>query len=239
MVIHNLVDLPPFPRETPSARDAPPSRSGGPPLPEPVATRQPNRFFHAVFDALASHVAVLGGDGKILEVNRAWLAFASANGGPPESTAVGANYFEICRRATGSASAQAASAIRALRHVLTGQEALVEFDYPCHAPTQQRWFRFQATPLREGRARVLVAHQDVSIGQGLLSPREQQVLTHIARGLTSSEIARTLHLARATVETHVRNAIQKLDASTRSNAVLVALQRGEIAPPSLIDHSHL
>lgn len=171
----------------------------------------------------------------ILRVNSSWLAFAAANGGAPERTAVGANYFEVCRGAAGSGSAQAPAAVAAIKQVLTRNKSLVEFDYPCHSPTEQRWFRFQATPLREGNARVLVSHHDVSTSRGLLSTREREVLTRIAAGMTSAEVAQALYLSRSTVETHVRNAISKLDARTRSNAVVLAIRRGEIAPPSLID----
>jgi DNA-binding CsgD family transcriptional regulator len=142
---------------------------------------------------------------------------------------------EGLRGATGRAAAQAPAALAGIKAVLTGQETLVEFDYPCHSPDVQRWYRFQATPLREGDARVLVCHHDVSVSRGLLTPREREILGHVAAGLTSAEIAKKLHLARSTVETHVRNAIDKLDARTRSNAVLLAMRQGELAPASAID----
>lgn len=224
--IPNLADLSPGPEET---DDTPAGRPDSAP-----ETQQPDGLFRAAFDSLRAHLAVLGGGGEILNVNRSWVDFATANGGSPDRTAVGTNYFEVCRGAAGSGSAQAPAAIAAIKKVLTGHESLVEFDYPCHSPTEQRWFRFQVTPLREGSARVLISHQDVSISRGLLTPREREVLTHIAGGLTSSEIAEALYLSRSTVETHVRNAIEKLDARTRSNAVVLALRRGEIAPASVI-----
>lgn len=203
------------------------------PAPESL-TEQTDELFRAAFDSVRVHLAILDGAGVILKVNRSWLAFAAANGGNPDRTAVGANYFEVCRGATGSGSAQAPAAVTAIKLVLTRNKSLVEFDYPCHSPTEQRWFRFQATPLREGSARVLVSHHDVSASRGLLSTREREVLTNIAGGMTSAEVAQALYLSRSTVETHVRNAISKLDARTRSNAVVLAIRRGEIAPPSLI-----
>lgn len=221
---------PPDPGERAVAEDIGAARPG----PDSPETPQPDRLFRAAFDSVRSHLAVLSGGGEILNVNRSWLDFAAANGGNPDLTAVGTNYFDVCRGAAGAGSAQAHAAITAIKTILTGDKSFVEFDYPCHSPTEQRWFRFQATPLREASARVLVSHQDVSISRGLLTTREQEVLTHIAAGLTSSEIAKTLYLSRSTVETHVRNAIEKLDARTRSNAVVLAIARGEIAPPSVI-----
>jgi predicted transcriptional regulator len=53
-----------------------------------------------------------------------------------------------------------------------------------------------------------------------------------AQGLTSNEIARTLSLSRATVETHFRGAARRLSARNRAHAIALALTRGEIALPS-------
>jgi DNA-binding NarL/FixJ family response regulator len=68
-------------------------------------------------------------------------------------------------------------------------------------------------------------------GSGLqkaLSRRESEVLTMLAKGLTGEEIARRLVLSPETVRTHVRNAMEKLDARTRTEAVVKALERAEI-----------
>jgi DNA-binding CsgD family transcriptional regulator len=63
---------------------------------------------------------------------------------------------------------------------------------------------------------------------GKLSAREREILRMLAQGATASEIARTLFLSRATVATHVRNAMVKLGAHTRIEAVVIALRDGEI-----------
>jgi PAS domain S-box-containing protein len=64
--------------------------------------------------------------------------------------------------------------------------------------------------------------------RGLLSAREREVLRMLACGATASEIAEELFLSRATVATHVRNAMVKLGAHTRIEAVVIALRNGEI-----------
>lgn len=61
-----------------------------------------------------------------------------------------------------------------------------------------------------------------------LSGREREVLGLLAEGLSGAAIAERLVLSPETVRTHVRNAMDKLGASTRSQAVVVALERGEI-----------
>ena len=61
-----------------------------------------------------------------------------------------------------------------------------------------------------------------------ISRRESEILTMLAKGLTGEEIARRLVLSPETVRTHVRNAMEKLDARTRTEAVVKALDREEI-----------
>jgi PAS domain S-box-containing protein len=61
-----------------------------------------------------------------------------------------------------------------------------------------------------------------------LSPREREVLGLLARGLTGEQIADRLVLSPETVRTHIRNAREKLGASTRVEAVTMALLAREI-----------
>lgn len=64
-----------------------------------------------------------------------------------------------------------------------------------------------------------------------LSPRERAVLELLAQGLTGREIAERLTVSPETVRTHIRNAMAKLEASTRTHAVVTALIGGHIATP--------
>jgi HD-GYP domain-containing protein (c-di-GMP phosphodiesterase class II)/DNA-binding CsgD family transcriptional regulator len=63
---------------------------------------------------------------------------------------------------------------------------------------------------------------------GSLSPRERDVLSLLASGATSEDAATALGLSRETVRTHVRNAISRLGAHTRTHAVALALDSGQI-----------
>jgi DNA-binding CsgD family transcriptional regulator len=68
-------------------------------------------------------------------------------------------------------------------------------------------------------------------GQGVLSPREHQVVELLAGGNTGEEVAEQLGISPATVRVHVRNATGKLGANTRTQAVAIAVARGEVAAP--------
>ncbi|RME08827.1 MAG: DNA-binding response regulator [Anaerolineae bacterium] len=59
-----------------------------------------------------------------------------------------------------------------------------------------------------------------------LTERELEVLRCLADGMTTAQIARHLIISVNTVKTHVRNILSKLDASNRTEAVRVAIQRG-------------
>jgi DNA-binding NarL/FixJ family response regulator len=62
----------------------------------------------------------------------------------------------------------------------------------------------------------------------VLSPRESEMLMLLAEGLSGEEIAEKLVLSPATVRTHVQNAMVKLGAHTRGQAIATALRAGEI-----------
>jgi putative two-component system response regulator len=64
--------------------------------------------------------------------------------------------------------------------------------------------------------------------EGLLSPREREIVGLLARGASGEEIAEQLFLSTHTVRTHVRNAMAKTNAHTRAHLVALATQGGEI-----------
>ena len=60
----------------------------------------------------------------------------------------------------------------------------------------------------------------------LLTDREQQVLTMIARGLTAPTIATHLEISATTVKTHLAHLYEKLGVSDRAAAVAEGMRRG-------------
>lgn len=61
-------------------------------------------------------------------------------------------------------------------------------------------------------------------GMAALSPRQREILTLVAAGRTSKEIASTLGISESTVNWHLSNAFTRLGASSRAEAVALAMR---------------
>lgn len=62
-----------------------------------------------------------------------------------------------------------------------------------------------------------------------ITPREHEILTLIAAGMSNREIAATLYVSENTVKTHLARLFGKLDARRRTQAVQIAKASGLIA----------
>jgi PAS domain S-box-containing protein len=125
--------------------------------------RESERFLKATLDALSAHLAILDEAGRILATNAVWRRFCQDNAGTPERTGVGVSYLEVCDRAAAAGNESGAEVARGLREVLSGARASFALEYPCHSPTERRWFALRATRFTgPGPTRVVVAHERIT-----------------------------------------------------------------------------
>lgn len=54
-----------------------------------------------------------------------------------------------------------------------------------------------------------------------LTPREREILVHLAEGKSNREIASLLGISRSTVQNHIHNLLEKLEARSRLEAVVI------------------
>jgi DNA-binding NarL/FixJ family response regulator len=110
--------------------------------------------------------------------------------------------------------APAEDLVRAVKTVARG-EALLD-----PAITRQVIARFAALP--EPRAEPAELDD--------LTPREREVLMHLAHGRSNSEIADELVVSEGTVKTHVARVLMKLGLRDRVQAVIFAYEAGLVRP---------
>jgi hypothetical protein len=117
-------------------------------------------------EELPEEAAIVERSGTIVAVNRAWRRFAEDNATDPGEVSEGANYLGVCDGAKGEHSEYARSFAEGLRSVLFGREERFALEYPCHSPTQRRWFLGRVGRLSDGDTPLaLVAHENVTGGR--------------------------------------------------------------------------
>ncbi len=80
----------------------------------------------------------------------------------------------------------------------------------------------------EHRGKVTIIRQPPGGSDITLTDRERDMLAWAARGKTASDTAEILKISDETVETHIRNAMRKLDATNKTHAVAKAIYLGLI-----------
>jgi PAS domain S-box-containing protein len=131
-----------------------------------------NKFRDAILDSVPSQIAVLDKTGTIVAVNQRWRDFALDNsptpGQPASHTDVGTNYLAICQTTTdhptngSDTDGSAALARDGILGVMNGSAPSFQIEYPCHSPTQERWFSLAVTPLNLDNQAVVVTHTDIT-----------------------------------------------------------------------------
>jgi PAS domain S-box-containing protein len=150
--------------------------------------RESEAFKTAILNAMSEQVAVLDHDAVIVAVNEAWRRFARENGTEPgkaaERTQVGVNYLDIVQTSSGTSSEGAEDARKGIRAVLDGQLPSFSLEYPCHSPSQQRWFLMIVTPLGDSRRGAVISHTnftDLKLAREVLERHQEQLEQLVAQ----------------------------------------------------------
>jgi len=114
--------------------------------------------------------------------------------------------------------APAAELVHAVRVVAAGEALL--------APSVTR--RLIADFARQRQPRADSAARAARLAE--ITPREAQVLTLIARGLSNAEISEHLVIAEQTTKTHIGRILMKLGLRDRAQAVVFAYESGLVTP---------
>jgi PAS domain S-box-containing protein len=124
--------------------------------------KKSENFSRSVIDSLSAHIAVLDKDGKIILVNNAWENFAEANAGVEQLSkiGIGQNYLSVCEQDNADEELQIVA--ENLRAILEGERQHFTIEYPCHSPSEERWFLMQVNSLQGGGGGVVVSHYNIT-----------------------------------------------------------------------------
>jgi len=116
-----------------------------------------------VLDSLSANIAVLDKTGTIIAVNEQWTRYVREDDDPPpKGTEMGANYLAASEGVTGEYAATAQAANAGIRAVMNGEMSQFSMEYPCHTPTEQRWFMLNVVPLIGHTGGTVVSHTDIT-----------------------------------------------------------------------------
>lgn len=148
-------------------------------------------MYKVILNSLVTHIAVLDDNGFILETNAAWQDFARENGMQGAADCVGLNYLHVCDNSIEHDN-EASFVAAAIRKVIEGKLPEFTTQYPCHSPTEQRWYTLKILPYRsEGEKRVIITHENITqmiLIQEELRAKEEQ-LRQEAEKLEETNIA--------------------------------------------------
>lgn len=126
----------------------------------------------AILNTLPANIALLDEKGNIIEVNDAWRNFAKENGFRRENFGVGCNYINCSRCKENNPDSDGSRVAAGITDVLENTTNEFVYEYPCHSPHEERWYRMIVTPLREkDYAGAVVMHIDISELRRLESAR--------------------------------------------------------------------
>jgi PAS domain S-box-containing protein len=119
-------------------------------------------FTRRILDSTDDHLAILDEQGRIIDVNNAWTRFEKENCRATETIGIGISYFCNWSKDYGDTSF-AAEAFAGILRVQKGELDSFQIIYPCHSPTENRWFNMKVLPLSGTRGHVLVAHSNITL----------------------------------------------------------------------------
>ena len=117
-------------------------------------------LYKDIMDSLSAQIAILDESGVIIETNRSWQEFGAANGLQPPGDSLGWNYLDVCDRA-GDETGELAG--HGIRKVLSGELQAFNMQYPCHSPSEERWFVLRVVKLKAaGKPQAVVSHENIT-----------------------------------------------------------------------------
>lgn len=123
---------------------------------------QPHQLGLAL-DALSSPLTILNQSGVIIYANKAWKRFADGNGLAMANYGLDCNYLEYCQNVETNLGFESVTVEQGISSVISGVREEFHCQYPCHSPTEERWFQMRVVPFDyEGCRHAIVIHENIT-----------------------------------------------------------------------------
>jgi PAS domain S-box-containing protein len=181
--------------------------------------RDSDAFNVSILNSLTSHIAVLDAQGVIIAVNNAWRRFAYENGLlEPDQDMLGVNYLGVCKNAFNQPYGDEANVARAgIEAVLAGEQKKFHLEYPCHSPTQQRWFYMNVSPLQGSHQGVVVSHKNIT--ERKKAEEAARAASQYARSLIEASLDPLVTISAEGKITDVNTATEQVTGVNRDNLI--------------------
>ncbi|WP_395746138.1 PAS domain S-box protein [Prosthecobacter sp.] len=149
------------------------------------ALRDSEALNRSVLNSMLANIAVVDRHGTIIAINDGWERFARENGGETllPTLGIGVNYLEVCQHAIKDMGSEAQHIQDGLRGVLDHSMPGFTHEYPCHSPTEYRWFTMHVSPLAHAEGGAVIAQIDITARK-----RAEQLLTDFKAALDEHAI---------------------------------------------------
>lgn len=120
-------------------------------------------FLKAILDSITEQIAVIDTVGNIVFVNQSWISFGQKNDLDSRLAWEHINYLNVCDASAHLGDSFAINAARGIRKVINNEQTLFYLEYPCHSPSEQRWFLMRVTPLLSFEKKyVVISHMNIT-----------------------------------------------------------------------------
>ncbi|PSW21768.1 diguanylate cyclase [Photobacterium sanctipauli] len=122
-----------------------------------------NGFFQNAFNSLLEQITIINKQGDIVFVNNSWKSFGEYNNGAVEHNWIGTNYISACQAAALTGDHDAKIVIDGIQRVVSNTCSHFSHEYPCHSPTEQRWFLMRFAPFEyDSTPYFIVTHHNIT-----------------------------------------------------------------------------
>lgn len=115
-----------------------------------------------ILDAIIDSMAVINISGDIIFTNKAWRSFSVENRGDDLYTGANNNYFSNIEMVEGEEIKIANDAKFGIQQVIDKKLERFELEYPCHSPSESRWFILRASQIITHPELTLLAHINIT-----------------------------------------------------------------------------